>query len=85
MVTGHETASVWNARKGQAQSVTGRLHPLPELPPSVVDALAADSRYAKARLFHRGRRWWIHYSPDLLTGPFPSKREAVAWLTTGGR
>jgi len=36
-------------------------------------------------LFNIGRKWWLRYSYQRMTGSFPTKKKAMAWWEDGGR
>lgn len=44
-----------------------------------------EAKYAKVKLFHAGRKWWLYYGERHPTGHFKSRKEAVAWFEGGGR
>lgn len=38
-------------------------------------------------LFHRGKKWWLAHDDDIIhnTGPFKSKKAAIAFYNNSGR
>lgn len=70
MSTGEVVRIVWSSRLGQLR-VKGKLLPFVE----------------GVNIFRSNRKWWLAYpdSKDHNTGPFKTKRAAIAWYEKGGR
>lgn len=65
--------NIWNGKN--TISVNGRLLKFP----------FAVSDKPSIQLFKSGRKWWIYYTNNNVTGHFKSKKEAVEWIERGGR
>jgi hypothetical protein len=90
---------VWNGRKEIV--IYGELKPFPELESAKTSKenldrldrihqyhtslLAEEPIYNNVQLFHSGRKWWLFYSPNRLTGGFTTKKKAMDWFIKGGR